>query len=93
MLYEERSNQELDEYVKERCQEIEHLYNELKKSIVNLAFAKDNLDKFDALTEITSSIGLISFEHLDTLDRYIRAYEDNKRLENVITKLKEEEES
>ena len=93
MLYEERSNQELDEYAKERCDEIEQMYNELKSSIVRLVIAKDELDKFNALTEITSSIGLISFEHLDTSDRYIRAYEDNKHLENVITKLKEEEES
>lgn len=78
MLYEERSTQELDEYVKERCDEIEQMYKELKRSIVKLAIAKDESDKFDAISDIantigsiTNTIGRLSFEHLDTLDRYI----------------------
>lgn len=92
MLFTELTDQELKDYTKLRCDEIEQMYKDLKRSIVKLAIAKDELDKFNAMAEISNTIGKLSFEHLDTLDRYLLAYESNKRLENVITKLKGEEE-
>ena len=42
---------------------------------------------YDVLEEVDK----LSYEHVDTLDRYLLAYENGKRLNNIITRLKEEE--
>lgn len=52
---------------------------------------EDKRKQFTLLADISDLLDEVSFEHLGTLDRYLIAYESNKRLENVITKLKGEE--
>lgn len=93
MLFTEMTDEQLEEYTKERCDEIEKLYDNLKRSIMKLSEAKDELDKFNLLDDISKKIHDLSYEHVDTLDRYLLAYESDKRLTNIITKLEGGEES
>lgn len=92
MLFTELTDQELKDYTKLRCDEMKVLYDDLKRSIMKMTSTEDKIEKFDLMVHIAELINKLSFEHLDTLDRYLLAYESNKRLENVITKLKGEEE-
>ena len=93
MLFTEMTDQELKDYTKERCEEIEQMYNTLKQLIMEMITTEDKRRQFTLLADISDLLDEVSFEHLDTLDRYLLAYESNKRLENVITKLKGDEES
>lgn len=92
MLFTELTDQELKDYSKERCEEIEQMYNTLKQRIMEMITTEDKRKQFTLLADISDLLDEVSFEHLDTLDRYLLVYESNKRLENVITKLKKEEE-
>lgn len=91
MLFTEMSNSELEKYSKERCEEIENLYENLKQSINGLAFIKDDKERIRLMYDILEEIDKLSNEHVDTLDRYLLAYENDKRLSNLITKLTEME--
>lgn len=91
MLYTETPDDVLDKYTKERCEEVKNQYDNLKRSVMQLLSVKDELEKFELMERISYMIRKVSDEHLDTLDRYLYAYESTKRLNNVISKLKKEE--
>ena len=93
MKYKETPDDVLEQYTKQRCDEIENMYDDLKKSIVQLMTTKDELEKFNIMSCISAIITKLSHEHIDTLDRYLYAYEGNKRLENIISDLKKDGES
>lgn len=93
MKYKETPDDVLEQYTKQRCDEIENMYDDLKKSIVQIMTTKDELEKFNIMSRISAIITKLSYEHIDTLDRYLYAYEGNKRLENIISDLKKDEES
>ena len=92
MLYTETPDDVLEKYTEERCKEVKDRYDDLKRSIMQLASVKDELEKFELMERIAYMIRKMSDEHLDTLDRYLYAYESTKRLSNVISILKKEEE-
>ena len=92
MLYVETPDDVLEKYTKERCEEIKNSYDVLKRSIMQMLSAKDELEKFELMERISYTLRKVSDEHIDTLDRYLYAYESQKRLSNVISKLKKEEE-
>lgn len=91
MLITETPDKVLEEYTKERCDEMINLYDGLKRSIMQLSKEEDELKKFNLLVDIAKQIQTISDEHINTLDRYLYSYELNKRLENKITKLEHPE--
>ena len=93
LLFTEMSDSELEVYKNERCDEMGNIYESLKQSINGLAFVKDDKERIRLMYDNLDVIDKLSDEHIDTLDRYLLAYENNKRLTNVITKLKHEEES
>lgn len=93
LIFTEMSNEELEKYSKERCDEIRNIYENLKQSVNGLAFIKDDKERIKSMYDILEEIDKLSDEHVDTLDRHLLAYENDKRLTNVITKLKQEEES
>lgn len=92
MLYVETPDDVLEKYTKERCEEIKNGYDDLKRSIMRMFSAKDELEKFELMERISYTLRKLSDEHLDTLDHYLYAYEGQKRLSNIISKLKNEEE-
>lgn len=87
-LYLEMSDEELDAYTKLRCDEVKCYYDKLRKLIMDLSEENDKLKKFNILYDIGHLLEHLSYEHVDTLDRYLYAYEGNKRLENIIAELK-----
>lgn len=91
MLYTETPDDVLEKYTKERCEEIKNRYDDLRRSIMQMLSTKDELEKFELMEHISYILRKVSDEHVDTLDRYLYAYEGNKRLNNVISKLKNEE--
>ena len=93
LIFTEMSNEELEKYSKERCDEIRNIYENLKQSVNGLSFIKNDKERIKLMYDILEEVDKLSDEHLDTLDRYLLAYENDKRLTNVITKLKQEEES
>lgn len=93
LIFTEMSNEELEKYSKERCDKIRSIYENLKQSVNGLAFIKNDKERIKLMYDILEEVDKLSDEHLDTLDRYLLAYENDKRLTNVITKLKQEEES
>lgn len=93
LLFTEISDSELEMYKNERCDEIRNLYEKLKQSVNGLVFIKDDKERIRLMHDIMDEIEDLSYEHIDTLDRYVLAYESNKRLTNEITKLTQDEES
>lgn len=91
MLYTETPDDVLEKYTKERCEEIKNRYDDLRRSIMQMLSTKDELEKFELMERISYILRKVSDEHVDTLDCYLYAYEGNKRLNNVISKLKNEE--
>lgn len=91
MLYTETPDDVLEKYSKERCEEIKKRYDDLKRSIMQMLSAKDELEKFELMERISYMLSKVSDEHIDTLDRYLYAYEGQKRLSNVISRLKKGE--
>ena len=88
MLYIETPDDKLEAYTKERCDEIRKEYDDLKRCIVKMMNTEDELEMFNLVTHISQVIGKLSYEHVDTLDRYLYAYESSKRLSNKISALK-----
>ncbi len=93
LIFTEMSNEELEEYKDKRCREIQSLYENLKQSLNQVMLINDDKERIRLIYDIVEEIDKLSYEHVDTLDRYLLAYENNKHLTNVITKLKHEEES
>lgn len=92
MLYTETPDDVLEKYTKERCEEVKNRYDDLKRSIIQMLTTKDELEKFELMERVSYVLRKVSDEHIDTLDRYLYAYEGNKRLNNVISRLKNGEE-
>lgn len=93
LIFTEMSNEELEKYKTERCAEIQSLYENLKQSLNRLAFVDDDRERIRSMYDIVEEIDKLSYEHVDTLDRYLLAYENNKHLTNIITRLEHDEES
>ena len=91
MLYTETPDDVLEKYTKERCEEVKNRYDDLKRSIMQMLSTNDELKKFELMEHISYMLRKVSDEHIDTLDRYLYAYESSKRLSNVISRLKKEE--
>ena len=93
LIFTEMSNEELEEYRKERCNEIRRSYDGLKGSLNRVMLINDDKERIRLIYDIMAEIDKLMYEHTDTLDRYLLAYENNKHLTNTITNLKHEEES
>lgn len=93
LIFTEMSNEELEEYRKERCNEIRRSYDGLKGSLNRVMLINDDKERIRLIYDIMEEIDKLMYEHTDTLDRYLLAYENNKHLTNTITNLKHEEES
>lgn len=90
-LYEEMTNEALEEYTKERCDEMRRMYDYIRMGVMDMLVEDDRLKRLEALVNVVRLIEEVSAEHIDTLDRYLYAYELCKRKDNKITKLEHPE--
>jgi predicted Zn-dependent peptidase len=93
LIFTEMSNEELEAYKNERCNEIRRSYDDLKGSLNQVMLINDDKERIRLIYDIMEDVNKLMYEHTDTLDRYLLAYENNKHLTNTITKLKHEKES